>query len=460
MANSTVDARITMLAAIGADSIDELFEQIPADHRPKYPIALSDGIRSEAELHRHFLDIIRRNVDCQSTLSFLGAGCWQHYVPAVVDEIVGRTEFATSCWGSPSSDHGLKQAVFEFTSQLGELLEMDFVGVPTYSWGCAAGHAARMAARITGRKELVVAGAVDPERLAVLRTYCQPSDMKDHIAIRLVDCDWNSGLVDLAKLDDALTDTTAAVYFENPSFLGTTETAGAEIARRAHQHGAEVIVGVDPISLGSYAPPASYGADIAVGTMQTLGLHMNAGGSTGGFIATRDDERYVSQYPSLIFSICETSRDGEHAFALAEFEQTSYGSREAGNDWVGTAVNLWAVANATYMALLGPRGITELDELILSRSHYAAKRLVSIPGVELRLSGPFFKEFVLDFTGTGYSVEDVNEYLLARGIFGGLDLSKTHRNLGQSALYCVTEIHTQKDIDKLVTTIKEMVSGE
>lgn len=458
MANSNPGAKRVMLDALGLEDVGQLFEQIPADHRLRRPLELPDGVRSEADLRRELLRPLSRNQDCESTLSFLGGGCWQHYVPAVCDEIIGRTEILTACWGSSASDFGSKQAFFEFASQLGELLDFDFVGLPSYSWGCAVGSAIRMAARMTGRDEVVIAGPVDAERMAVIRNYCQPDGMLDHVRIRVIDCDWDTGLIDPDSVAAVLSDATAAVYYENPSFLGTIETGGADIAHAAHEHGAEAIVGVDPLSLGALAPPAAYGADIAVGPMQPLGLHMNCGGSTGGFIASRDDDRYVGEYPTLLFNIVETASEGEFAFALTQFEQNSYGSRDAANDWTGTSVNLWAIANAVYLSLLGPHGLKELDNVILSRSHYAARRLSEVSGLEVRLADAFFKEFVVDFAGTGMTVAAVNAGLREHGIFGGLDLTAMVPQLGAAALVCVTEMHTQGDIDRLATTMEEVVS--
>src|SRR5262245_47596178 len=156
MANSLADIKQAMLKEIGASSIEALFEQIPASHRLKSPLKLPRQLRSEAELKRHLVSTLARNETCERNLSFLGAGCWQHHVPAVVDEIVGRAEFLTPVWGSPQSDHGRNQAWFEFNSQLGELLDMEVVQLPVYSWGCAAGHAVRMASRITGRHEVLL----------------------------------------------------------------------------------------------------------------------------------------------------------------------------------------------------------------------------------------------------------------------------------------------------------------
>jgi glycine dehydrogenase subunit 1 len=155
MANSVPDIQRAMLKEIGVSTIEELFQQIPREHRFKGELKLPKAMRSEAELKRHLTELLARNANCEDNLSFLGAGCWQHHVPAIVDEIASRSEFLTSVWGTASSDHGRNQAWFEFTSQLGELVGMDFVGLPVYSWGCAVGHAARMASRISGRRQVL-----------------------------------------------------------------------------------------------------------------------------------------------------------------------------------------------------------------------------------------------------------------------------------------------------------------
>ncbi|MEM8855449.1 MAG: aminomethyl-transferring glycine dehydrogenase, partial [Pseudomonadota bacterium] len=174
MANTAPGVVEEMLAEIGVSSVDELFHQIPKDHYRSKPLDLPPQLASEMELRRDLLSKLSKNADCEKTLSFLGAGCWQHHVPAVVDEIVGRTEFLTNVWGSYQSDHGRNQAWFEFQSLLGELIDMDVVQLPVYSWGCAIGHAVRMAARLTGRRKVLMARLSDPERLAVVRNYCEP----------------------------------------------------------------------------------------------------------------------------------------------------------------------------------------------------------------------------------------------------------------------------------------------
>ena len=447
MANSTPELKQEMLDAIGAGSIEELFAQIPASHRLQGELDLPPALTSEVELSRHARELLARNESCEDKLSFLGAGCWQHHVPAVCDEVVRRSEFVTPVWGTPASDYGRNQAWFEFCSQLGELLALDFVGLPVYSWGCAAGHAVRMASRINGRHEVLVPALLDPERVAVIRTYCEPRQMGSHLELVAFE--------ELADLEAKLSDRTAAVYFENPTSLGVIETRAAEIVRLAHDAGAEVVAGVDPISLGVLAPPGDWGADIAVGTIQPLGVHMSCGGGVGGFIASRDEERYAREYPTLNISLCDTVVPGERGFGVALFHQTSYGLREEGNDWTGNSTYLWAIAAATYMSLLGPRGFEEVGSSILQRSHYAASLLAEIPGVSVR-SPDFFKEFVVSFDGV--TVEEVNRGLRGHRIFGGKDLSRDFPALGQSALYCVTEVHSRGDIERLATALTEVLS--
>lgn len=457
MANSAPRLFEELLEEVGVGDAEELFAQIPADHRLRGELRLPPALASEPTLARHMRSTLARNVDCEQSLSFLGGGCWQHHVPAICEEIAQRTEFLTPVWGTPSSDVGRNQAWFEFASQLGALLEMEFVGLPVYSWGCAAGHAIRMAARITGRSEVLVPALLDPERLAVIRTYCAPPEMADHIEVVGVEADPRTGRIDLAALRERISKRTAAVYLETPGSLGVIESDCAEIAALARSNGAETILGVDPISLGVLAPPGECGADIAVGPTQPLGVHMNCGGGAGGFIATRDEERYARQYPTLQVSLVPTSVPGERGFALTLFEQSSYGSRERGRDWTGNSVYLWAVVNAVYMSLLGPAGFLELGETILQRSHYAADAIQSVPGVSVRWPG-FFKEIVVDFGSSGKTVQEINAGLRRHGIFAGRDLSTSFPGLDRCALYCVTEVHEKRDIDRLVHALGEVVA--
>ncbi|MCL4189093.1 MAG: aminomethyl-transferring glycine dehydrogenase subunit GcvPA [Rhodobacteraceae bacterium] len=446
-----------MLAEVGARRVSDLFEQVPPDHYRKAPLDLPPALSSEIELKRELAARLKRNEDCERNLSFLGAGVWQHHVPAVVDEIVGRTEFLTNVWGSYQSDHGRNQAWFEFQSQLGALLNLDVVQLPVYSWGAATGHAIRMAARLTGRRKVLLPALSDPERMAVIRTYCEPPEMASHIEIVAVAADPATGRIDLGDLRARLGPEVAAVYFENPAYLGTIETGAAEIARLARAAGAETIVGVDPASLGVLMAPGDYGADIVTGPMQPLGVHMNCGGGVGGFIASRDEERYVRQFNGFLVSIAETREPGQWGFGLATPHQNSYGSREHGRDWTGNSTYLWAIAGAVYMSLLGPEGFRELGALIAARARYAQSLLAGVPGVRIVWPATGFKEFVVNFDATGRSVAEINDALRDRGIFGGKDVSDEGLGLGQSALWCVTEVHTAADIRRAVTALREVL---
>lgn len=455
MANSVPSIQQEMLAALGLNSVDSLFSQIPEDHLYDKPFNLPPQLASEVALSRHLDDLMRKNVTCKDSLSFLGAGAWPHYVPAICDEVCNRYEWQTSVFGSPTSDHGRNQAWFEFCSQIGALVEMDFVGLPVYSWGCAIGHSVRMASRMTKRRRVLIPAVMDPERLSVLRNYCEPREMARHIEIVEVAVGAD-GCIDRDDLKAKLDDSVAALYFETPSYHGVIEGDPSSLCDMARKVGAEAIVGVDPLSLGLLEAPGAYGATIAVGPTQPLGVHMNAGGGVGGFIASPDEERYASEYNTLNISIGETIKEGEYGFGLTLFHQSSYGSREEGKDWTGNSVYLWALANAAYMAAMGPEGFAEIGRLIMARSRRAAEEIDALAGCSVDLNRPVFKEFVVKFDSA--KVSDVNDALRARGIFGGKDISGEPGIDGQAMLVCVTEAHTTDDIAKLVSTLKEVLA--
>ena len=288
--------------------------------------------------------------------------------------------------------------------------------------------------------------SISPERLAVMRGYCGP-----WIDLELVPFDGATGLLDLDALRAALGDGTACVYVENPGYLGTIETQAAQIASLAHDAGALLVVGVDPVSLGVLEAPPRYGADIVCGELQPLGVHMHYGGGLAGFVATPDEERWVAEYPTFLIGMTPTVVEGEYGFGEVAWERMSYVQRGDAKEYGGTTQNLWAIAVAVYLSLLGPQGIAELGRGCMQRARYAAARLSALPGVEApALSGPVFKELVVSFTGTGKTAAEINERLLEHGIYGGKDLSGEFPELGESALYCFTEVHAQADIDRLV----------
>ena len=456
--NSVPEIKEEMLKEIGVKDVETLYQEIPDRLRLRRKLNLPAPFLAESELKKHVKSLLSKNKTCEENLNFLGGGCWQHYVPAVCDEIIGRSEVLTAYTGEEYSDLGRMQMYFEYQSELGELLGMDVVCLPVYSWGVAASFAIRMASRITGRNEVLLPKTVSPERLATIRTFCQPVATPGHIDVKLIGYDSKAGLLDLEDLKNKVSSKTAVVYFENPSYLGFIESQGAKISEIAQANGALSIVGVDPISLGMLPAPPDYGADIAVGSIQPLGVHMNCGGSTAGFIASRDEEKYVAEYPSFLISITGTIEEGEYAFSNCTFERTAYMKRDKAKDFIGTTANLWALSAAVYMALMGPHGFEEIGELIIQRSHYAIKLLSEIKGINIPFSPNSFKEFVVNFNGTGKTVKEVNKALLKHNIFGGKDISQEFPELGNSALYCVTEIHSQDDIKKLANALKEVLA--
>jgi glycine dehydrogenase subunit 1 len=455
--NSVPEVRDEMLKAVGLKSVYDVYSEIPERLRFKGPLDIPEAIPSEYTLKRHVERILDNNKSCREYLNFLGAGCWQHYIPAVVDEIVNRSEFLTAYCGANYSDLGKYQARFEFNSLMAELLDIDAVSNPIYDWGDAAGRAIRMASRITGRNEVLVPKRICPDRLGEIRQLCQLEEMSNAITVILVEHDPETGLMDLNDLKKKLSSTTAAVYFETPSYLGLIEDQGEEITRIAHGKNALSIGGVDPISLGVLCPPGSYGADLIVGDLQPLGVHMSAGGGQSGFIAFRDEEIFIAECPLEIYSIMETVEEGEYAFAEVRSDRTSYGSRDKGKDWVGTASGLWTIACAVYLSLMGPKGMKEIGEVIIKNSRYAQNLISSLPGVSMKFSRPHFKEFLVDFNDTGKSVAHINAALLKKKIFGGKDVSREYPDLGECALFCVTEVHTKEDLNRLYLALEEIV---
>lgn len=449
--NSAPEVREQMLREIGLNDIDEIYADIPASLRLKEKMNMTEAL-TEYELERHMNKLMNKNITTKENISFLGSGCWPHFIPVVCDEVNSRSEFLTAYAGEPYEDHGRFQALFEYQSLVAELVDMDVVNVPTFDWAQAASTSLRMAARITKRTELLIARNINPDKLLIIKNYTSP-DLK----VTLVDYQDETGTLCLEDLRAALNDNVAAVYFENPTFLGSLEANVQQIADLAHAAGALCVVGVDPISLGVLEAPANYGADIVCGDLQPLGVHMHYGGGQSGFIATHDDPTFVMEYPSRLFGIAPTEVEGEYGFGDVAYDRTSFAKREKGKESVGTQTALWGITAGVYLATMGPYGMQEVGQGIMQRSQYAAKKVAEIAGVSVKFNAPFFKEFAVDFTQTGKTVKEINDALLAKGIFGGVDLSGHYPELGQTALYCVTEVHSKEEIDTLVAALKSVL---
>jgi glycine dehydrogenase subunit 1 len=452
--NSVRAVRERMLETIGISSVEEIYKEIPDHLRFKRPLNTPGPIPSEYALRRHCEELLEDGADCKRYIGFLGGGVWHHHVPSVVTTIMERDEFLTSYVGEAYADHGKWQAQFEYASCMAELLEMDMVNTPTYDWGMAAATSIRMASRITGRSAALYAGSISPDRLSCIKNYSWSAVP----TVSAVASDPETGMVDLADLASKLDDTVAVFYFETPAFLGAIETHCAEIVKLVHDAGGLVAVGVDPMSLGVLEAPGIYGADIACGDIQPLGIAMQCGGGQGGFVATQDEPKFTGEFPSLLFGITPTVVEGEYGYGEVFFERTSYASREKAKDFLGTMAQLHGIGAGVYLSLMGPQGMAEIGEGIMQRSAYCADKLNALPGVKApRFSGPFFKDFVVDFNGTGKMVAEINKALLAKKIFGGKDLSTMFPDLGQSALYAVTEVHTKGDLDTLIAALQEIL---
>ncbi|MEM2356735.1 MAG: aminotransferase class V-fold PLP-dependent enzyme, partial [Candidatus Bathyarchaeia archaeon] len=268
--------------------------------------------------------------------------------------------------------------------------------------------------------------------------------------------DKETGQINLEDLKTKISKNTAGIYIENPSYLGFLEEKVKEIGEIAHENGALYIVGVDPTSLGLLKAPADYGADIVVGEGQPLGNSMNYGGPLLGIFACK--EEFVRQMPGRIIGLTTTKKQNQRAFCMALQTREQYIRREKATSSICTNEALCAVAAAVYLSLLGPRGLKRLGEIIMTKAIYAMKKLKEIPGVKVPLfKASHFKEFTVNFDETGKTVLEVHKKLLKEGVHGGKIIKNEFPELGETALYCVTEVHLKEDVDKLVNSLKKVL---
>jgi len=454
--NSNPKIKKEMMKEVGIKNIDELYADIPEKYFLKKQLNLPEAL-PEFEVKRHIEALLSKNKTCEDMPIFLGAGCWPHHVPAAVKEVVQRSEFLTSYTPyQPEISQGMLQALFEYQSMICELTAMDIANCSMYDWASALGEAARMASRVTKRNEVLVPRIIHPERRATLQTYAEPAG----IDLREIAYNPETGQLDLNDLESKISTKTAAVYVENPSYLGFVEERVDEIGGLAHKHGALFIVGVDPTSLGIFKPPGEYGADIVIGEAQPLGNPMNFGGPLLGIFACRDDLNLVRQMPGRIIGLTTTTDGDRHGFCMVLQTREQHIRREKATSNICSNEALCAVASAVYMALLGPQGLRELGETIMYRANYVMRLLSRIKGVKAPVfKSVHFKEFTVNFDSAGLSVKTVNERLLGMGVHGGKDISREFPELGQTGLYCVTEVHSKEDIELLAKSLEKIVQG-
>ena len=443
--NSAPEVKAEMLAAVGAESVEDFYADVPDDLRLHRALNLPDALPAELDLAGHVTHLLRKNRSTEERLSFLGAGTYNHYVPAVVDEVIRRSEFLTAYAGEPYEDHGRFQALFEYQSLMAELLDMDVVNVPTYDGFQATATGLAMAGRVTGRSRVLAVSDVLAEKREKVVDY-----VRAHL-----DIEWlptNDGLADVTATLSQLDDSIAAVWIETPSMTGALETHIREIADAAHAVGAVLVVGTDPIGYGVLTPPATLGADIVTGDIQSLGLHQWFGGAHAGFIAVHDDPRFVMEMPSRLFGLESTDVPGEYGFGDVAYERTSFALREEGKEWVGTAAALWGIAAGVYLALMGPQGMVDLGELLLARTRYAQQQLAAITGVTLADEAPHLREFAIRLSGR--TATELVDELRTQGIEPGVVLDQN------TLLVCVTEMTTATDIDRLALAVTSALTSQ
>jgi glycine dehydrogenase subunit 1 len=455
--NSVSEIKEEMMRAIGITNIDQLYQDVPDKCLLKKKLNLPEHGLSEFEVRKHVENLLSKPKTHNQMSLFVGAGCWPHYVPAVVQEIARRSEFLTAYTPyQPEISQGILQTLFEYQSMICELTGVAVANCSMYDWASALGEAARMAARVKGRNEILIPEIINPERASTLKVYTDPAGIR----IKTVSHKKETGQLDLDDLKNKISDQTAAVYIENPSYFGFVETEAEEVSIETHAKNALFIVGVDPTSLGVLKPPGEYGADIVIGEAQPLGNAMNFGGPMLGLMACRDDMTLIRQMPGRIIGLTTTQDNSRQAFCMTMQTREQHIRREKATSNICTNEALCAVSSAVYMALLGPEGFRDLGESIIYKANYAMKLLSKIPKIKTPVfNAAHFKEFTVNFDETDLTVRKVNMRLLERGIQGGRDLSREYPELGQTALYCVTEIHSQEEIQDLATAVKEIVGG-
>lgn len=439
-----------MLRKVGASSVEELFSDIPANIRLKRGLRIPSG-ESEYAVRREVSAKLSSDITPPKALCFLGGGVWPHYIPAAVESIVSRQEFYTSYTPYQAEmSQGMLQALFEYQSLMCDLLEMEACNSSMYDWASAAAEAVRMAVRINGRRTVLLASNIGMERYHVMRAYTEPLSIR----IEKVKYDRKTGRLDMSDLRQRLSGDVSAVYFENPNHFGVIEEDAEDIVRASGSVGALSIVGVDPVSLSLLKPPGAYGADIAVGEGQPLGIPMNYGGPHLGIFAVKD-MKLARSMPGRLIGLTTTADGSQKAFAMVLQTREQHIRREAATSNICTNQALMAVAAGSYLALLGRHGFKKLGEVVLSNSHYAAEGLAKIRGVVSPLfEGAFFKEFAVGYRRA--RAADVYKGLAERGIMGGYPL--TGYGVGTEAgVYCVTEVHSTNDIDRLVGAIRSLV---
>ncbi len=441
---SATDAdRAAMLDAIGVDSIEALFEEIPAQLRLGRPLALDDG-RSEQEVYDELRALAARNVSAEDEISFLGAGMYDHYIPALVDSIILRSEFLTPYTPyQPEISQGGLQAMFEYQTAISELTGLPVSNASVYEGPSAVAAAGYIAKLTNGRGRFLASRGVHPHSRETLATLAHGWGMEVDEALL------SGGLTDLPEIGDDV----SAVIVQQPNFLGAVERL-EPIVEAAHRAGALVICACDPLPLALLKSPGGCGVDIAVGEGQTLGNRLDFGGPSFGFLAVTD--ALLRRVPGRIAG--ETRDvDGRRGFVLTLQTREQHIRRERATSNICTAQALNALAGVVYLSWLGRQGIGELVELIVQRTAYARRRLQELDGVTAVHDQPAVREFAVTLDAP---VEAVIARCREQGINPGYPLGRDYPELPGGLLVALTERRTKEEIDRLADALATAVAAE
>jgi glycine dehydrogenase subunit 1 len=443
-----------MLAAIGVPSVEALFDrQIPEAVRLRRPLELPAG-RPEQEVFAHLRELAAKNVSAEDELSFLGAGMYDHYVPALIDMLMERSEFLTPYTPyQPEISQGGLQVMFEYQTAISELTALPVANASVYEGPSAVAAAGYLAKLHNGGKRLVVSAGLHPHSIQTLRTQAHGYGM-EVVEVPLT-TGAGGGVTDLGAWAGAIDGDTSAAIFAQPNFYGAVEDAEA-LSAAAKSAGQPVVVAqVDPITLGILAPPGECGVDVAVGEGQTLGNRLDFGGPSFGLFAAR--EEYLRRMPGRIAGET-TDVDGRRGFVLTLQTREQHIRREKATSNICTAQALNALAGVVYLTWLGRQGIVELGELLLARTHYAREQLAALDGVEKLHEQPVVREFALRLDA---DVAAVRRICALQGVNPGADLQAlTGREEDRGGLLvAITEQRSRADIDRLVEVLGEAVAA-
>jgi glycine dehydrogenase subunit 1 len=442
---SATDAdRAAMLEAIGAGSIDELFADIPEDVRLGRSLELPDGL-PESQVYDRLRELAAKNADAESELSFLGAGMYDSYVPAIVDAIISRSEFLTPYTPyQPEISQGGLQGMFEFQTAMSELTALPVSNAALYEGPSAVASAAYLAMGATKRNKLVASRGLHPHSRETLVTYGAG------YGTELVEVLLADGLTDAAALAEAIDDETAAVFLQQPNFLGAVEDVEA-LTAAAKEKGALVVVACDPVTLSILRPPGECGADIAVGEGQPLGNRLDYGGPSFGFFCAT--EEHIRRMPGRIAGET-TDVDGRRGFVLALQTREQHIRREKATHNICTAQALNALAGIIHLSWLGKRGFVELGELLVRRTAYARDALTALEGVAALHDAPVAREFALRLD---VPVDAVLERCADEGIAAGYPLGRDYPEYEDGLLVALSERRDRADIDRLTEVLGRAV---